>query len=101
MKQHNEKFITYELSPITYTNKDIAKAVYTKGDHEGALQIEFDHISIKTKLVVTRFGGTFGSLRFDKKSFFIHYWDFHLIGIINLLIQFILMGMIYILVIKF
>ena len=79
MKQHNEKFITYELSPIIYTNKDIAKAVYTRGDHEGALQIEFDDISIKTKLVVTRFGGTFGSLRFDKNRFS------YIIGIFTLL----------------
>ena len=40
------------------------------GDHEGTLQIEFDDISVKTKLILTRFGGTFGTLRFIEKSFF-------------------------------
>ena len=29
------------------------------GDHEGTLQIEYDDISMKTNLILTRFGGTF------------------------------------------
>ena len=40
------------------------------GDHEGTLQNEYDGVSIKTKLVLTRLGSTFGTLRFDEKSFF-------------------------------
>ena len=39
------------------------------GDHEKTLQIEFDDISMKTKLILTRFGSTFGTLRFDEKAF--------------------------------
>ena len=35
------------------------------GDHEGTLQIEYD-FSMKIKLVLTRFGSTFGTLRFDE-----------------------------------
>ena len=39
------------------------------GDHEGTLKIEYDDKSTKTKLFETRFGETFGTLRFDEKSF--------------------------------
>ena len=35
--------------------KDVSEAVYTMGDHEGNLQIKFDDISMKTKLVSTSF----------------------------------------------
>ena len=28
------------------------------GDHEGRLEIEYDDNSLKTKLILTRFGGT-------------------------------------------
>ena len=40
------------------------------GDHEGTLQIDYDDISRKIKIVSTRFGGTSGTLRFNEKSFF-------------------------------
>ena len=82
LKQYNEKFITYELDPGNYTIEDLQKAVYPLGDHEGTLQIEYDDLNKKVKLILTRFGDTFGTLRFDKKSFF-HtllgfepYWDY-------------------------
>ena len=51
------------------------------GDHEGTLEIEFDDIRFKTKLILTRFGWSFGLLRFDERSFFItllsftQFWD--------------------------
>ena len=51
-------------------------------DHEGIPQIDYDDISMRTKPVLTRFGGTFGTLRFDERSFFntllgfISYWDY-------------------------
>ena len=70
LKQYNEKFITYELGPGNYTIDDLQKAVYPLGDHEGTLQIEYDNLSKKVKLILTRFGDTFGTLKFDKKSFF-------------------------------
>ena len=40
------------------------------GDHEGTLKIEYYDVTVKTKLILTRFGSTFGTLRFDKRSFF-------------------------------
>ena len=82
LKQYNEKFITYELDPGIYTIEDLQKAVYPLGDHEGTLQIEYDDLYKKVKLILTRFGETFGTLRFDKKSFFhtllgfTPYWDY-------------------------
>ena len=51
-------------------------------DHEGTLRIECDDIRMKTKLNLKHFGGTFGTLRFDGKSFFDTlrkfepYWDY-------------------------
>ena len=82
LKQYNEKFITYELDPGNYTIEDLKKAVYPLGDHEGTLKIEYDDLNKKVKLILTRFGETFGTLKFDKKSFFhtllgfTPYWDF-------------------------
>ena len=73
LKQYNEKFVTYELDPANYTIEDLQKAVYPLGDHEGTLQIEYDDLNKKTKLILTRFGITFGTLRFDEHSFFILY----------------------------
>ena len=70
LKQYNEKFVTYELEPGKYTIEDLQKSVYPLGDHEGTLQIEYDDLNKKTKLILKRFGSTFGTLRFDKKSFF-------------------------------
>ena len=81
LKQYNEKLVTYELEPGKYAIEDIQEAVYPLGDHEGTLQIEYDDLNKITKLVLTRFGSTFGTLKFDDKSFF-HtllgfdpYWD--------------------------
>ena len=77
-KQCNEKFITYQLSPEIYSIEDISIALYTIGDHEGTLQIEYDDDddddddddTTKTKLILTRFRSTFGTLSIDEKSFF-------------------------------
>ena len=70
LKQYNEKFVAYEKDPGIYTIKDLQEAVHPLRDHEGNLKIEYDDISSKTKLILTRFGLTFGTLRFDEKSFF-------------------------------
>ena len=40
------------------------------GDHEGTKKFEKDDTSMKTKLNLTRFGRTFGKLRFNENSFF-------------------------------
>ena len=69
MKQTNEKFVTYELWPEIYSIKDIAKAVDTKGDHEGTIKIDYDDLTKKIKLILMRFGLLFGTLRFEERSF--------------------------------
>ena len=82
LKQNKEKFFTYELSPCIYTIKDISEAVHPLGDHEGTIKIEYDENTMKTKLILTHFGSTFGTLRFDEGSFFstflsfTPYWDY-------------------------
>ena len=35
--------------------------VYTKGDHEGTLQIEYDDETMESKLLLTRFGSASGT----------------------------------------
>ena len=50
--------------PGIYSIKAISEVVYTKGNHDGTLQIEYDDISKKRKLILTRFGSAFGYLRF-------------------------------------
>ena len=77
LKQYNSYFVTYEIPPGIYTLKDISEVVYTKGDHEGTMRIEYDGISMKTKLILIRFGLTFGTLRFDEKLFLIVFFTFY------------------------
>ena len=82
MKQYNSNFVTYETTPGIYTIKDIAEAVYPLGDHEGTLKNEYDEVTMKTKLILTHFRLTFGTLRFDEQSFFhtliklTPFWDY-------------------------
>ena len=99
-KQYNEKFVSYELDPGNYAIEDIQKAVYPLGNHEGSLKIEYDDLNKKVKLILTRFGSTFETLRFDEKSFFILFWVSIRIGIINLQTLFMLMFQVSVLVIK-
>ena len=73
-KQCNSNFIIYEIALGVHPIEDISKAVYTMGDHQGTLQNEHDDIGMKTKLILTRFGGSFGTLRFDERSFFKLFW---------------------------
>ena len=68
--QYNSNFVAHEIFLGVYSIKGISEAVYTMGDHEGTLQIDYDDISMRTKLSLARFGGTFGTLRFDETSFF-------------------------------
>ena len=50
LKQYTSSFVTCELSPGRYTIRVFSKAVYTMGDHEGTLKIEYNDICMKTKL---------------------------------------------------
>ena len=69
LKQYKSNFVTYEIVPGVSSTKDFSEAVYTMGDHDGTLKNEYDDTSMKTKLVLTRFGNTFGTFRFVEKSF--------------------------------
>ena len=66
-KQYNSNFTTYEIPPGICSNEDISEVVYTMGDHEGALLIDYNDNTMKTKLILTRFGATYRTLC-DKKN---------------------------------
>ena len=74
LKEYNSHFITYQLSPGIYTIKDISDVVQTFSGHGVIIEIEYNDISMKTKIILKykdlreNFG--LGTLRFDKKSFF-------------------------------
>ena len=74
LKEYNSHFITYELGPGIYTIKDISDVIHTFSGHTEIIEIEYDDISMKTKIILKykdfreNFG--LGTLRFDKKSFF-------------------------------
>ena len=55
-KQFNSNFVTYEIPPGVYPIKDISEAAYTKRDHRVTLRIEYDNISMKSKLILKRYG---------------------------------------------
>ena len=69
-KQYFSNFDTYETPPGFYSIKVKSEADYTMSDQEAALDIEYDDKSVKTKPILTQFGGFFGELRLDEKSFF-------------------------------
>ena len=62
LRQYISNFLTSEKLTGVYSIDDISDVVYTMGDHEGTLRIEHDDISMKIKHILTRFGGTFGTL---------------------------------------
>ena len=101
LKQYIANFVTYELDPGIITIDDPREAVCLLGDHEGTLQTEYDDLNKKTKLILTRFGSTFGTLRFDQKPFLILFWVSHHIGIKNLQMLFMPILLVFTLVIKF
>jgi len=71
LKHYKSKFITYEIAPGKYWNKDISNIPKSFG-----CQVEYDDISTKNNLITNKL------LRFDKNSFFnsllgfILYWDY-------------------------
>ena len=72
LDEYNSSFITYELEPGIYTFKDISEALFNiiQIEYPGpsnVIVIEYDDITMKTKLVV-RYGII--AIRFDEKSFF-------------------------------
>ena len=82
IKQSSSNLIIYALLPGICAIKDISEGVYEMGDHERTVQIEHDDLSMKSKPVLTRSGGIYGTLSFNEKSFFENikcftpYWDY-------------------------
>ena len=60
LEQYNSKFASYEITPRIYTTNDISNAVYTMGDREGALQIEYDNLIMRIRRFLQGFGYIFG-----------------------------------------
>ena len=77
LKEYNSHSITYELSPGIYTMQDISNAIHTFSGHSDIIKIEYDDISMKTKIILKyndwreNFG--LGTLRFDKQIFFSYF----------------------------
>ena len=72
LDEYNSSFVTYELEPGIYTFKDICKALSNIlqpefEQYNNSIDIEFDDIVMKTKLVVRP--GII-AIRFDENSFF-------------------------------
>ena len=72
LDEYNSSFITCDLDPGIYTFKDISEALFNilQSDCPGdcnVIDIEYDDIKMKTKLVVQ--SGII-AIRFDEKSFF-------------------------------
>ena len=78
LDEYNSSVITYELQPGKYNFKDISKTLFNilKTEYPGpgnVIDIEYDDITMKTKLVVKT--GII-AIRFDEKSFFSTVVDF-------------------------
>ena len=72
LDEYNSNFNKYEITPGIYTFKDISEALYNiiQSEYPGrgnVIDIEYDDITRKTKLVVR--SGII-AIRFDEKSFF-------------------------------
>ena len=74
LKEYHSHFITYELTPGIYSIQDISDTIHTFSGHMETIQIEYDDISMKTKILLKYIGGrkmfVFGTFRFDERSFF-------------------------------
>ena len=91
LKEYNSHFITYELTPGIYSIQDISDTIHTFSGHMETIQIEYDDISMKTKILLKYIGGqkmfVLGTLRFDERSFFhtllgfTPYWDYKPSGV--------------------
>ena len=75
LKEYISHFLTYELSPGIYTIQDSSDAIHTFSGRSDIIEIEYDDISMKTKIILKyndwQENFAIGTLRFDKKSFFL------------------------------
>ena len=91
LKEYNSHFITYELPPGIYSIQDILDTINTFSGHMETIQIKYDDISMKSKIILKCIDEqdilVLGTLRFDKRSFFhtflgfIPYWDYKSPGV--------------------
>ena len=91
LKEYKSHFITYEITPGIYSIQDISDTIHTFSGHTETIQIEYDDISMKTKIILKYIGGqkmfVLGTLRFDERSFFhtllgfTPYWDYKPSGV--------------------
>ena len=91
LKEYNSHFITYDLTPGIYSIQDISDTIHTFSGHMETIEIGYDDISMKTKIILKYIGGrkmfVLGTLRFDERSFFhtllgfIPYWDYKSSGV--------------------
>ena len=104
LKEYNSHFITYELTPRIYSIQDISDTIHTFSGHMEIIQIEYDDISMKTKIISKYIGErkmfVLGTLRFDERSFFHTSRVLNRFGIINLSILIKFLFQVFILVIK-
>ena len=86
LKEFNSHFTTYEITPGIYSIQDISDTIYTFNVNIESIQVEYDDISMKTKIILKYIGErkmfVLGTLRFDERSFFhtllgfTPYWDY-------------------------
>ena len=57
LKEYNSLFITYELTPGIYSIQDILDTIHTFSGHMETIQIEYDDIIMKTKIILKYIGG--------------------------------------------
>ena len=86
LKDYNSHFITYKLPPGIYSIQDISDTIYNFSINNEGIQVEYDDISMKTKIILKYIGNrkkfVLGTLRFDQTSFFhtllgfTPYWDY-------------------------
>ena len=86
LKEYNSHFVTYELTPGICSIQDISNIIKTFSGHMETIQIEYDDISTKTKIILKYIGERnmflLGMLRFDERFFFhtllgfTPYWDY-------------------------
>ena len=89
LDEYNSNFITCKIEPGIYTFKDISEAVFNilQSEYPGpsnVIDIEYDDITMKTKLVVK--SGII-AIRFDEKSFLVLFSVLLQVGIINTIIN--------------
>ena len=56
LKEYNSHFITYELPPGIYSIQDISDTIYNFSVNNESIQVEYDDISIKMKIILKYIG---------------------------------------------